>query len=198
MQDGIDRLGRDVAILEAMAGQMAQYLDSDILFWPMAQAGMPMLTLGGYLMREHRLNALGRLLTAEQQAKVEVAGRRFNEVLANRLVRFEGKAQHELPARLRQWEEFLKDVERGAADRSSNYTTAVETRVMIAGLMNRLSLPPYQTPARAAQHLALLDTRLRNVWQPGEFVWPAEWLPAYPVDDYWFLHGAPRTKESNG
>lgn len=198
MQDGIERLGRDVAILEAMAGQMAEYLDSDILFWPMAQAGMPMLTLGGYLMREHRLSALSELLTAEQQARVAAGIRQFNEVLANRLVRFEGKAQHELQARLRQWEEFLKDVERGTADHSSNYSTAVETRVMIAVLMDRLSLPPYQAPARAAQHLDLLDTRLQNVWQPGEFTWPAEWLPAYPAGTFWFLHGAPRTKENPG
>jgi hypothetical protein len=195
MQDGNERLARDVDILEAMAGQMAEYLDSDVLFWPMSRAGMPMLTLGGYLMRDHRLNALSGLLPAESQARRAAAVNHFNQVLADRLVRFESKAHHELQARLRQWEEYLKEVERGTADKSSNYATAVETRAMIAALIDRLSLPPYQMEARPEKHLALLDTRLRNHWQPGDFAWPSEWTPAYPAADYWFLYGRPRSKE---
>ncbi len=56
-------------------------------------------------------------------------------------------------------------------------------------------MPPYRPEARPSQHLATLDLRLRNRWQPGEFVWPAEWATAYPRDDYWWLYGLPRTSE---
>ena len=52
MHDGNQRLAQDAAALGAMASQMAEYLDSDILFWPAPRGGMPMLTLGGYLLRE--------------------------------------------------------------------------------------------------------------------------------------------------
>jgi hypothetical protein len=197
MQDGSERLARDVSILETMAVQMAEYLDSEVLFWPMSRGGMPMLTLGGYLMREHRLLALAEMLSPEQETQVDMAVTRFNQALAERIVRFENKARNELQARLRQWEEYLKEVERGTADQSSNYATAVETRAMIAALLERLSLPPYQTGERADQHLALLDTRLRNNWRPGEFIWPAEWAAAYPPNEYWWLYGSPRMKETN-
>lgn len=197
MQDASERLARDVATLEIMAAQMAEYLDSEVLFWPMSRSGMPMLTLGGYLMREYRLLALAGLLSPEQQTQVEMAVTRFNQALAERIVRFEKKARNELQARLRQWEEYLKEVERGTADKSSNYATAVETRAMIAALLDRLSLPPYQTDERAGQHLALLDTRLRNNWQPGDFIWPESWAEAYPPTDYWWLYGSPRIKEPN-
>jgi hypothetical protein len=196
MQLGSERLALDVAVVEEMAEQMAQYLDSDVMFWPMSRSGMPMLTLGGYLMREHRLDKLPDLLPPQTRTTAAAAIHLFNQTLAERIVRFEAKAQQELQARLRQWEEYLKDVERGTADRSSNYGTAVETRAMIAALIDRLSLPPYQLDARPLQHLSLLDTRLRNTWQPGDFIWPAEWVSAYPQTEYWWLYGSPRNKES--
>lgn len=195
MYEENERLGQDAAVLSAMAEQMPEYLDSDILFWPAPRGGMPALTLGGYLLREHRLLALAGLLTAEQQMEVNEALTRFNQALANRVVRFEKKAPHELEARLRQWEEYLKDMDRGTFDRSSNYATAVETRAIIQALLNRLGMPPYRTEARPEQHLATLDTRLRGHWQPGDFVWPAAWEPAYPREAYWWLYGSPRVTE---
>ena len=36
---------------------------------------------------------------------------------------------------------------------------------------------------------------LRGRWQPGEFVWPAEWAVAYPHAAYWWLYGSPRIQE---
>lgn len=196
MHDGNERLGRDMAVLAAMAGQMPEYLDSDILYWPAPGAGMPTLTLGGYLLREQRLLALRHLLSATQQAQLDAAVAQFNAALADRVVRIETKAHKELEARLRQWEETLKDMDRGSFDRSSNYDTTVETRAIIHALLDRLSMPPFRAEARPQQHLALLDTRLRNMWRPGDFVWPAEWTAAYPQGEYWWLYGAPRTSDS--
>ena len=192
MQDGNERLAQDVAALGAMAGQMAEYLDSEILFWPLGRNNMPMLTLGGYLLREHRLLALPELLTPDQRTQLDAAIFQFNQALADRVVRFETKAQHELEARLRQWAETIKEIDNGTLATSSNYATVVETRAMIHALLDRLSMPPYRDEGRSNQHLALLDTRLQGRWTPGDFVWPAEWQPAYPRGEYWWLYGSPR------
>jgi hypothetical protein len=196
MHDGNQRLAQDAAALGAMASQMAEYLDSNILFWPAPRGGMPMLTLGGYLLREHRLLSLPQLLTAEQRVQVDAAVFQFNQALADRVVRFETKAHNELEARLRQWEEYLKDIDRGTFDRTSNYDTAVETRAMIKALLDRLQMPPYRVEPRPAQHLAALDARLRGRWRTGDFVWPTEWASAYPLADYWWLYGSPITQEA--
>ena len=56
-------------------------------------------------------------------------------------------------------------------------------------------MPPYRAEDRPEQHLAALDTRLRGRWQPGDFVWPAAWEPAYPREVYWWLYGSPRVTE---
>jgi hypothetical protein len=187
-----DKLAQDVRVLSAMADEMETYLDSDVLFWHMAQGGMPTLTLGGYLMRQHRLLALYDSLTEEQRAEVDGAVARFNMALEDRTVRFEQKAHRELDARLRQWQEYLKDVERGQASVKSNYATAVESRAMIGALSDFLQLPPYQLDDRVLERTALLDGRLRLRWESGEFVWPDGMQKAYPRSEYWWLYGAPR------
>lgn len=197
MHNGNERLAQDVAALGPMAEQMAEYLDSDVLFWPLGSNNLPMLTLGGYLLREHRLLALPQLLTAEQRSQVDAALFQFNQALSNRVVRFETKAHHELESRLRQWEESVREIEHGSLQNSSNYDTIVETRAMIQAMLDRLSMPPYRLEARPGQHLALLDTRLQGRWQPGEFVWPAEWQPAYPRGEYWWLYGSPRVAKAS-
>lgn len=195
MHDGNERLAHDVAVLAAMAEQMAGYLDSDQLSWPAPRAGMPAMTLGGYLLREHRLTALANLLSSEQQARLSAAIAQFNQALSGRVVRFEQKANGELEVRLRQWEAHIRDIDADTFGRTSNYDTVVEVRAIIQAFLDRLNMPPYHTEQRPLQQLALLDTRLRNRFRPGDFVWPAEWAPAYPQPTFWWLYGAPRTRE---
>ena len=60
-----EKLAQDVPILSAMAAEMANYLDSDILFWPLSGSRMPRLTLGGYLMRQQRLLILKNSLKSK-------------------------------------------------------------------------------------------------------------------------------------
>ncbi len=192
MTTSSEKLTQDITILQAMTAEMDTYLNSDVLFWRLPNPQMPALTLGGYLMRQQRLLALPNLLDMSQRAEVDTAVTRFNQALVNKIVRFEQKAHKELGARIRQWGEFLNDVERGTAVNSSNYATTVEVRVMIAALVEALSLAPYQLELNVASKVNLLDTQLRRRFAAGEFVWPAEWEPAYPTPTFWFLYGAPQ------
>lgn len=192
MTEAEEKLAQDVRVLSAMADEMETYLDSDVLFWQMLEGGMPKLTLGGYLMRQHRLLALYDSLTAEQQAQVDEAVAKFNKALEERTVRFEQKAHRELDARLRQWEEYLKDVERGQSSVKSNYAAAVEARAMIEALADYLQMAPYQLDDRVSKRTALLDGRLRPRWEAGEYVWADGLQGAYPPREYWWLYGAPR------
>jgi hypothetical protein len=190
MLDEVGKLTQDVTILAEMAGEMADYLRSDVLYWQMMKGGLPKLTLGGYLMRQHRLLALPELLTDEEQAVVDTAVTQFNHTLVEKIVRLEQKAHQELEARIRQWAEYLKDFrwERGAA--AAGYTSAVENRVMITAVIDKLQMPPYQLNTRLTEQLALLDGNLRSHWRSGPFLWPQAWQSAYPKADYWYLYGA--------
>lgn len=190
MSTGRKKLERDLVILTAMAEGMADYLKSDILFGKLSDNSLPMLTLGGYLMREHRLLSLTDLLSSAEQAQLETAVWQFNSALVEKIIRLETKGRKELDARLRQMEEYLRDLQnkKGAG---MNYETAVEPRVMIAALIHKLEMAPYQLDERVLQQVDLLDRHLRRRWSPGDFIWPEEWQPAYPQIDYWWLYGRP-------
>ncbi|HEX6387568.1 MAG TPA: hypothetical protein VF177_23110 [Anaerolineae bacterium] len=189
---GKEKLSQDLAILEAMAAEMEDYLKSEVLFWRMMKGNMPMLTLGGYLMREHRLLELRHLLDEEEQARLDAAVKQFNQALVERVVRFEQKAHQELEARIRQWGEYLRDLHGDAKAAAVNYETAVENRAMITAVIDKLQMAPYRLEPRVLEQVDLLDRNLRRRWQPGDFIWPEEWLPAYPQTEYWWLYGRPK------
>lgn len=190
MSDHAHKLEQDLAVLAAMAAQMDDYLKSDILFWNMGQGGMPMLTLGGYLMRQYRLLLLSNLLSEAQQGELETAVIQFNTALAEKIVRLEAKANSELEARIRQFEAFLRDLRKGQ-ETGMNYGTAVEPRAMIAALVDKLRMAPYQVDRQIPGRVETLDRSLRQRWVPGEFIWPQDWQPAYPQDEFWWLYGKP-------
>ncbi len=186
------KLTKDLQILVAMATEMEAYLQSEVLFWHMSKISVPALTLGGYLMRQHRLLLLQDLLSQTQQADLSSAVALYNSSLVEKIVRFEKKAHRELDARIRQWSEYLKDVDRGVAAKSSNYGTAVEVRTMITSITDQLQLAPYNLNRQVPQQVSLLDSQLRWNWERGEFVWPNAWQPAYPTVEYWWLYGKPK------
>jgi hypothetical protein len=190
--DGSEKLARDLVVLEAMAAEMDEYLRSDVLFWPLRGSDLPRLTLGGYLMRQHRLLELRDLLSMAEQERLHAAIKRYHEAQEEKIVRLEKKAHEELEARMRQWQEYLTDVKNGSG--VAYYPSAVEARAMIRALVNQLRVHPYQLDEKVPPHIALLDRELSRQWEPGDFVWPFDWQPAYPREEYWWLYGRPRER----
>jgi hypothetical protein len=190
MQDGVEKLQQDQLVFAAMVAEMAAYLRSDVLFWPLGDR--PVLTLGGCLLRRERLLALRDLLPKAEQTAVTQTESQLHAIFAERIVRTEQKAVVEINARLRQWREFLQDV--GQPDRpvGVNFATAVEPRLMLAALFNLLGQRPYELDPALLKRAEGLDKQLRRRWEPGDFIFPAAWQPAYPQTAYWWLYGRPQ------
>lgn len=192
MSEGMDKLKQDLKILKVMAAEMEDYLQGQAIFWPLPDTSLPRLTLGGYLMRQHRLSELSHLLNQDEQTLLAASIRVFNEALVEKVVRFEQHAHDELHARLRQWSEYLRELSHESTAAWDYYPSAVETRVMIAALLNKLELPPYKVDRRIYSELGAFDRALSIRWKANGFVWPAEWEAAYPRSEYWWLYGNPR------
>lgn len=190
MTEATEKLKKDLSIASAMAAGMEDYLKSDILFGKMSGFNMPMLTIGGYLMRQHRLLALQKLLSIDEQAQLDKIIFQFNQALLEKIVRLETKAHKEVEARLRQMDAYLQDLRHKRAS-GINYATAVEPRVMITALSDKLEMPPYRLEKRLPDRIALLDRNLRRHLTPGPFIWPDGWQKAYPETKYWWLYGQP-------
>ncbi|MFN2223110.1 MAG: hypothetical protein PVH65_03355 [Chloroflexota bacterium] len=194
VSEGTDKLKDDLKILEAMAAEMDEYLRNGNLFWPLSDSSLPRLTLGGYLMRQHRLLALRQQLSDADQERLDAAEAQFEEALEEKVVAFETRAHKELRARLRQWHEYLKELRDPSLVAGDYYSSAVETRAMLAALLNKLETPPYKLDRRVLNELASFDRVLANYWEAGEFIWPETWAEAYPRQRYWWLYGRPRTR----
>jgi hypothetical protein len=123
---------------------------------------------------------------------LETAIGTFNETLVEKIVRFEERAHEELHARLRQWGEYLKELNDESLGMSDYFSSHVQTRAMITGLIHKLEGRPYELDKRVIEQLEVYDNVLRNFWEPGDFTWPNEWQPAYPKPEYWWLYGQPR------
>jgi hypothetical protein len=189
-----DILERDLAILEAMVAGLPEYLMSDAVSWDMRRVGMPPLTIGGCLMRLRRLPRLQARLVGDRRVALARIRSAFDDALSEQVVRFEQRASGELNARLREWTTYLRDLAHSskiAADRE-RYAAKADTRIVIGELVDKLSEHPYRLDGRIPRDVAAVDRRLRQMWQPADFVLGDIWQAVYPVDRYWWLYGYPK------
>lgn len=192
--EGHDILKHDLAILETMAAGMAEYLVSGATWWDMGRGDMPLLTIGGYLMRRRRLATVDYLLSPVERDSMKAVNASYDKTVSTQIVRFEERALAETGARLREWTVYLRDLAvstRLAAD-TARYDYLVDTRVVINELVAKLGESPFRLPEHIPADIAALDRRLGSRWTPGAFVWSPVWTPAYPPDKYWFLYGHPK------
>ncbi len=185
------KLKKDLAIVEAMIENMADYLSVDTLFYPLPNPSYPRLTLGGYWMREERLSDLSFLLDSVQQSQLQKIRARFEAISVSHRYQIRQKAGAELQARLRQWRERLKEFERGQDVTEAYYANDVQIRFILNILLSKLGSSSDESFLAAMEEVAALDVRLSDIWQAGSFVWPSAWRPAYPKDSYWWLYGLP-------
>lgn len=188
-----DVLKHDLAILEAMTAGMAAYLQSDATWWDMGRGDMPLLTIGGYLMRRRRLAVLSYLLDDSERKSMAAANALYDTTVSGQIVRFEERALAELGARMREWTVYLRDltVSRRLAADTARYEYLADTRVVIDELTGKLSESPFRLPDHIPADIAALDRRLSGRWTPGAFIWAPVWTPAYPPERYWWLYGYP-------
>lgn len=190
MLSGKEKLVQDLKIVGQMVDKLEAYLNSNEIFWQNIDDDLVPPTMGGYWLREHRLLALqDTLLDGTQQSKLESTVAQFNQIYSRNKLQAEAKAQQELTARVRQWDNDLDDLLHDDFPSIAYYSVDVEVRAIIVVLFDKLQQNSVQISAAVTSQLEWLDKQLEKRWQSGEFIWPAEWVPAYPQDIYWWLYG---------
>jgi hypothetical protein len=190
-------LEQDLRILGAMASELKDYLLKDILYWRLeGPASFPLMTLGGYLLRLHRAEALmGRPEPAGHEVPVQSGGaalrdarREFENQTRAWARRAATKYQQELDARLKLLGEYLGELETGAAA-AGHWPHEAEIRTMIALLLDAarasLEVAPYETRVRA------LDVSLERRLEPSDFVGDPALEIAYPRETFWWMWRRP-------
>jgi hypothetical protein len=107
MTDSIAKLNKDLDILQAMVEELTNYLNSEVLYWPMFKANYPKMTMGGYFMRQRRLQGLSYLLSDSKQVELKHIANQFNEMTFDKKALLMKKGTEELRTRVNQWKEHL-------------------------------------------------------------------------------------------
>ncbi len=185
----------NVALIEAMLGEIAAYLLSPEVYWPLerhAPAGgppFPRLSLGGLLLAFDELEAAQAEMSpaqAESALRLRAARADWEKERPAGLAR---KAAAELHSRLDLWRAYMADLAE-QPDAGEAWAGQVAHRVMASRLAPMASGEP-GFPALEAR-LRSLDARLEGVFKRGEFVWDPRLQAVYPPGPYWFLYGRPR------
>ncbi len=168
-----------------MSSELKDYLLKDILYWRMqGPNSFPLMTLGGYLLRLHRLEALADRLDPEQQTALRDARREFETQTHAWAVRATLKYRQELDARLKLLAQYLGELEIGSAA-VGHWPHEAETRTVIELLLDEArqvtDIGAYE--ARAGT----LDATLERHLVPGGFAGDPEWERAYPAERFWWM-----------
>jgi hypothetical protein len=176
---------------QMMAEELETYLLSDELFWYLPEGSVkkppcPALTLGGLWLILDELKVQEVEMQKEDLNRYKEISRTIEGFQNQWAVAWEKKAVKELSSRQHLWRAFLTDVEQGKAERS-RYTSEVKNRVIASYATRESSKQP---GSKASQDkLRALDSRLRTMFESGQFVWDEPLQPMYPKDEFWFLYG---------
>jgi hypothetical protein len=195
--DVAERLARDLYIATAMAGQFETYLVENELFWPLSgnlRGGMPRLTVGGFLLRLHRLDGLHAHMDADQQARYADAKRAFQHGREQWTIHFYGKIDREWEMRVNLLGNFLADCDdRAITGCIANWPNQATQRTILHLLLVESQRRDPSPTAKKAD-LARLDRDLRRYLLEGEsgaFLWQDGLAPVFPEDPFWWLWVAP-------
>lgn len=191
-------VARDVALCEAMADEIKDYLQSRSLFWEPDRrrpggADLPKLTCGGLLLALRRLETLRERLDAAQLQALTRAGRELAFHKAEWGVRYRTKLARDLRSRLDAWSWYLDDCRQQGEAATVHYSRQVGTRVKIDLLLEE-ALGVNQEVQQSRQRQLALDERLRADFVAGDFCWPGPLAVGFPGDRFWYLYGQPQVQ----
>jgi hypothetical protein len=179
----------DLRYVLACLEEMEHYLLSDEVFWPLdarpqkGEPEYPQLTLGTLLLAKERLAAYSA--TPHEEVEGLKAIDELDRLISKWRVAWEKKAGHGFSMRLRMWSDFINDYQTSPQDNADRYHYEVRVRVMLD-----LLLPEGKTPQAEVDLLRTMDTYLRAVLVPGDFIWEAELQNGFPRETYWYLYGS--------
>jgi hypothetical protein len=199
-RDESAELRHDLAVVEAMAAELEPYLKSDTLFWQLSPARpivptAPLLTIGGLVLRLHRLAGQAAALTPEQRARLAAAQESFHQTITAWKAHAAARMARELDARLNSWSWFVEDCRAQKRSCISHYPTEAELRTLIALLLEEAA--GYEDVSDQRDRLAQLDARFRQWFEPGGFVWRPALAPVYPRARFWWLYGRPDFRQKD-
>lgn len=190
----ITHLEYELAVVKAMVDELEQYLKSDLLYWQLSPAARiqpapPMLTIGGYLFRAHRLREAADILSSVRRDDLLQVEQRFASITTEWRAAAESRVNREISARMNSWQWFVEDCLQRKRSCITYYATEAELRTILELLQG--SFLTVKGMDVHGKRLADLDRQFKLRFKAGDFVWRSSLEAFYPVRRFWWLYGRP-------
>lgn len=198
MADQRYSIDTDLKEAAAMAQSLLPYVHEDALYGQAGSGGffskLPSLTVGALVMRLRRLEALRPTMTAAQTRHLDEIVARDAQVRRDWRVHYEAKMQREVQSRLNAMAAFFEECSANPRACAANYGPEASRRTIVQELL--IVLRDTDTPPSddVQAHVAGVDSRLRRVVQPSDFVWDAALVEVYPRAEFWWLYHRPQAQ----
>jgi hypothetical protein len=183
----------DLEITEAMVADLEEYIVKDELYRTLivrTSAGDQNLRMtgGALLARLHRLQGERNGLGPGLQQRVDAAQSKANEVIRSLRGRFHARLYREVRARLDSLRWFLDECFEDRQRCRSEFPFEMRNRQRIEEILKEVGS---NLPAELRDGLRVIDKRIRDAAQPGEFTWDPRVQKIYPPERYWYLYLRP-------
>lgn len=181
-----------LAITQAMAGELTDYLMGDSLYRQLvvktpAGTRQPKMTLGALLENLELLRDAKAGLSQPQQAALSAIEQQVDLGRASFAQSWQAHLRRELKGLLDSWKWYLDEAGVRSEARES-YASEVHIRTRIDVVMRALAADSGIADSR--RQLGELDSRLRGLIQGSTYVGPRDEKSHYPQSQAWWLYGA--------
>jgi hypothetical protein len=184
---------RDLKEAQAMVEGLVPYVYEDELYGKLGM-NMPRLTIGGLLMRLRRLRALAGQMNAAD--KVALLDTRHASVCQEWTLAYNRKLLREAESRMRDMQTYFGECRDDPKLGANAYLPEAQRRTILHEIAAVLS-PSELEQSKLDSKLRRVDSDLRRVVRPSEFVWATVLKTVYPAETFWWLYQRPPQPNDN-
>jgi len=186
----------DLQILTLMTNRLVDYVRGDEIYGNqgMFVSGLPVVTLGGILMRIRRLNALREHLTEASQMTLDSAILQHDKAYQDWTHHYQNKLLAEAGSRVGRIEQFVQEYQ----DNPRSYEVAFEPeqtrRTIVQEILYRMQSTNIEN-TELLEQIKDVDASLKQIVTPSNFQWAEALEEVYADDEFWWLYSTLQTAD---
>ncbi len=190
-------IDHDLEEANALAEHLIPYVYENELYGSIGGmfGSMPRLTIGGLLLRLHRLHALEDQMSDAQKAQLAEIDAKHESARQEWTVHYNDKLLQEAESRLKMMEQYFNECADDPRTCANNYNPEAMRRTIVQEIDRQLKQT--NAPSAKLEHtMTKVDSQLRRFTQPSGFLWASVLLSVYPQGEYWWLYARPPRAET--
>ena len=186
----------DLHEAQMMVNSMNAYVLQSNLYYTLGN-DLPMLTLGGFLLRRRRILLFQDQLPPEHVVRFYDIEEAHGHILQEWKTHYLKKIIVEAQSRLDVISYFLEECAEGNSSCIENYRNEALRRTIVQELLLRAETLNVKRLDSLKRHVRSVDSHLQPILEKAEFTWDERLKPAYSQAKFWWLYATPKLTDAD-